>query len=508
MMFKKAGRIKIYTDQREITRENVLSVLRKAYAKHRINACDIQFLMDYERGDQPLQRTKYIRPDIDIQTNDNLANYIKEFKIGYFWGTPVTYVQRGDKEHHETDEDTDSVGISALNEMIKNGNSIGKKNMELAEFVEVGGIGHRVVEIKTDFETGVIPSTYANIYTLDSRNTFCVYYAGVGQPKVMAVTYTKISGKLYFTCITDSSRFEIQGDNIEEYINPFGMINIVEYERSVDRTGCFERQIPLMDNLNVMVSDFANDVAQKTQEIWWGNDIEFPVDETTGEPIKPKSGQWLLTHSDSSGGTNQKIQPMSSTFDSSSTLNAIGDTRTKILQNAKVPIQYTSEGGGSTGVATDAMTGWSATEVDAVREEQMIGSAEREELKLILKAISFVPTSILSADDPIRKVHESDVDFHFNRRRNYDMATKANAFGTWVAHGVHGRHALKAVDAFEDVEQVWEDSKDGIEEYQKSAYGNDSSGNSEERIMQDSSDQSENSPFIDGQQTRNSEQMI
>src|SRR5699024_2397183 len=141
------------------------------------------------------------------------------------------------------------------------------------------------------------------------------------------------------------------------------------------------------------------------------------------------SGQWLLTHSDSSGGTNQKIQPMSSTFDSSSTLNAIGDTRTKILQNAKVPIQYTSEGGGSTGVATDAMTGWSATEVDAIREEQMIGSAEREELKLILKAISFVPTSILSANDPIRKVHESDVDFHFNRRRNYDMATKANAFG-------------------------------------------------------------------------------
>ena len=506
-MFRKAGRIKIFTDQKEITRDNVLSVLRKAYAKHRKNAREIQFLMDYERGYQPLQRLKTIRPDIDIQSNDNIANYIKEFKIGYFWGTPPTLVQRGSNEHHNTSPETDSKGISALNEMLKNGNSIRKKNLELAEFVEIGGIGHRIVEIKTDFENGEIPDTYVNLYTLDSRTTFCVYYSGIGQPKVMGVTFAKISGKIYFTCITDCAIFEIQGDTVREYINPFGMINIVEHERSVDRTGCFERQISLMDNLNVMVSDFANDVAQKTQEIWWGNDIEFPVDEKTGEPIKPKSGQWLLTHSDTSGGTNQKIQPMSSTFDSSSTLSAIGDTRTKILQNAKVPIQYTSEGGGSTGVATDAMTGWSATEVDAIREENMEESANREELKLILKAISFVKTSVLPVDDPLRKVHVSDVDFHFNRRKNQDMAIKANAFATWVSHGVKGIHALRMVDAFEDVEQVWADSKEGIEEYQKSNYETNSTSEND-RIMSDNSDQAGNSPMIDGQNTDNSKQMV
>lgn len=510
-MFRKAGRIKIFTDQKIITRDNVLSVLRKAYAKHRNNAREIQFLMDYERGDQPLQRAKTIRPDIDIEANDNLANYIKEFKIGYFWGTPPALVQRGNKEHHNTDSETDSEGISALNEMLKNGNSIRKKNMELAEFVEVGGIGHRIVEIKTDFENDQIPDTYVNLYTLDPRNTFCVYYDGIGQPKVMGVTFAKRSGKNYYTCFTKTDRYEINGDDVEEYINPLGEIPIVEYERSVDRTGCFERQIPLMDNLNVMVSDFANDVAQKTQEIWWGNDIEFPIDETTGEPIKPKSGQWLLTHSDSSGGTNQKIQPMSSTFDGSSTLSAIGDTRTKILQNAKVPIQYTSEGGGSTGVATDAMTGWSATEVDAIREENMVESGNREEIRLILKAISFVKTSILPSNDPIRKVHVSDIDFHFNRRKNQDMAIKANAYATWVSHGVKGIHALRMVDAFEDVEQVWADSKEGIEEYQKSAYGEKETTSSEpqnDRIMSDNSDQAGNSPIIDGQNTDNAKQMI
>ena len=127
--------------------------------------------------------------------------------------------------------------------------------------------------------------------------------------------------------------FEITGDDVQEYINPLGMIPIVEYERAVDRTGRFERQISLMDNLNSMVSNFANDVAQKTQEIWWGNDIKFPEDEK-GKPVKPQSGQWLLTYTGGEGN-NPKIEPMSSTFDSSPTLAAIDDTRNEILKKLK-----------------------------------------------------------------------------------------------------------------------------------------------------------------------------
>ena len=88
------------------------------------------------------------------------------------------------------------------------------------------------------------------------------------------------------------------------------------------------------------------------------------------------------------------------------------------------------------------------------------------------------------------------------------MAVKANAFATWVAHGVNGRHALKTVDAFEDVEQVWEDSKEGIEEYQKSAYGNEEVQTGDDRIMSDNSDQTGNSPILDGMNTDNSRQMV
>lgn len=497
-MIDKAGRIKIFTDQKEINRNNVLSVLRKAYSKHKINAAKTQFLFDYEAGEQPLPYDKTIRADINIATADNMANYVTEFNKGYFWGTPIIYTQRGNEEHHDTDEQTDSKGIAALNEMMLNGVCIGRENQYLADFVEKSGVGYRYVGIKTDWSDELYQASYADVHTLDSRNTFCVYYAGVGQPKVMAVSYTKTSRKLYFTCFTKTRRFEIQGDTVKEYINTLGMIPIVEYIRSVDRSGCFERQIPLMDNLNSMVSNFANDVAQKTQEIWWGNDIEFPTDPQTGEPIKPQSGQWLLTHSDTGGGTNQKIEPMSSTFDSTPTLNAITDTRNEILKQCFVPMQYSSEGGGSTGIASSISSGWDATAVDADRKQQLIDGAAREELCLILKAINLVDKEHLPEDDPLRKVHSSDIDLKFTRRQNWDISTKANCFATLVSHGINGRQALKVINLFDDVEQVYLDSRDGIEEYQKSAYGNaEQTATNEGRTMQDSSDQSSNSPFIE-----------
>ena len=61
---------------------------------------------------------------------------------------------------------------------------------------------------------------------------------------------------------------------------------------------------------------------------------------------------------------------------------------------------------------------------------------------------------------------------------------------------------MKVTNIFEDIEQVYLDSKEGIEEYQKSAYGsNEPSENANERIMQDSSDQAENSPMINGSET-------
>lgn len=504
MIFK--GRQKILTDEKKITEENVVSVLQKAYSKHRLNASDMQFLIDYEKGIQPLPYQKIIRPEIDIKTTDNLANYVTEFKKGYFWGIPPIYTQRGNKEPHNTNDNIDSAGISALNEMMLNGICIGRENQKLSDFVEKTGIGHRLIDIKTEWDNEKIQSSYVDVYTLDSRFAFCVYYNGVGQKKLMGVTYSKSGTKNIFTCFTDDWQFEISGGKIiNQSPNILQMIPIVEYERSVDRTGCFERQIDLMDNLNSLVSSVANDAVQRTQEIWWGNDVEFPKD-ANGKEKTPESGQWVLT--ESAAGKNPKIQPMSSTLDVAPVLNNITTTRNEILKRCFVPMQYSSEGGGSTGVATDTMSGWNATAVDAAREEQLIQGAAREELILILRALKHVPSDKLSEDNPLRKIHNTDINIHFVRQKNYDLNSKINACATAVNIGVHPRWALQmGGGVWPDIEQVWLDSKDSMEAYQKTLINSDTTNASEERLSQDESDQIENSPGIDGLQTMQSKEM-
>lgn len=506
------GRRKIYTNEKTITADNIIPVLKKAYQEHQRNAAEIQFLLDYEKGIQPLVREKKVRQDIDIQISDNAANYVTEFKLGYFWSNPAMLIQHGNKEIHKSDFNVDDVGITSLNEMLKNGESIGKKNLELGDFVEKCGIGHRMVDPKSenDFDSdsllwnkdGEFVGSLANVYTLDSRYAFCVYWNGPGKKKVLGVTYAKTGGKLYFTCFTDRERFEISGWKIDEQqANPLGRISIVEYERSVDRMGCFERQISDMDGLNVLVSDFANNVSQHTQEIWWGDNVDFQEDEKTGEAKKPQSGDWLLTYS--ADGKVAKIQPLSSTLDGTSTLQGISYRWNRILQKCKVPTQADSEGGGSTGVAMGMSSGWEAAEVDACREQTMIEAGFREELNLILKSISLVSAKILDSDNPIRKIHSTDIDFHFDRKKSVDLTIKSNFIATLLAKGFNGRHVIKESNAFSDPETVWTDSRETIEAIQKSLITSNEHESVEviETTSGDPINQTTNSPIIDGKNT-------
>ena len=52
------GRIEIYTDERQITAENVIAVLRDGYNKHLTNYQDIDYLIRFEAGEQPILREK------------------------------------------------------------------------------------------------------------------------------------------------------------------------------------------------------------------------------------------------------------------------------------------------------------------------------------------------------------------------------------------------------------------------------------------------------------------
>lgn len=507
------GRKILYTDVPEITYENVIDVLRKAISGHEENAARIDYLLRYEAGEQPLVRTKKYRPDIDIQMNDNVANEITDFNVGFKWSQSINLVQRGEKDSGTEDE---SLAINLLNEQYE-AESIRAKTQKLGRFVEVGAIGYTYVNVNNDIEDdNENGDSYFKVEALDPRTTFIIrssYY--IDQRIMLAVTFRKDSqGNRFFTCFSKDRRFEIKnlleienGEVIPDKStwnhatrsgeeNPLHMIPIVEWFRSFDRLGCFERQIPEMDNLNLLISDFTNDVVQNTEVVWWYTDVELPKDEKTGEIIKPKSNDALMTFT-TQDGKSPNIKPLVVDYNYEGMLNNILARRSLILQKCNIPTRMDNSGGGSTGIAMDSATGWNAAETAASSQQNIMESCKMEEVKIVLRAIKISP--FVPQNNPLLKLKPLDVQPSIKRSKNYEMSVKTSALANMLSHGIYGLHALKTINLFDDVSQTWADSRELIERYQSSLFDKNNSSKEDNQTTDGGMEaQISNSPLIDG----------
>ena len=464
----KLGRQNIYTAEPYVTRDNLIDVLGKAKTAHMGNAADIKYLLRYEKGDQPLHRVKKVRPEIDICDVDNIANQITEFKLGYDWGYPISLVQRGQNSESKSEE------IALLNDFYDLAGHRGKQQ-ELARWVEITGIGYTYVDINPEYEEGESPFT---LDVLNPQFTFVVrstYYTD--NRIVLAVTFsdTDESGDQIYTCFTKERRFVVKGNVIQrEWLNTLGAIPIIEWFRAYDRMGCFERQIPEMDALNLLNSDFLNDVDQNTQAIWHANDVEFAKEEvvnedgtTTEKNKRPENGQWLQTFTPNNGRA-PKITPLTVNYNYSGVLSNIVTKRQTILSKCDVP-QRNDTSGGSSGIAMSDASGWSAAEASASKKENIQDLCKCAELKVVFKAIMKNPK--VKADDPIKSLTLADIKPYIKRQKSYEMTVKTNAFATMVAHGINGLDAIQSINFFDDPSQVWERSKEAIEQYQQKTFG-------------------------------------
>jgi SPP1 family phage portal protein len=486
------GRRKLYVDVKEVTAANVVQIIEAVKTDFLINQQDCDRLLVIESGKMPLKRTKLVRPDIDVETVDCIAHEITTFKEGYHWGNLINFVQRGLKDSGSGIEND---GITALNECYAAENA-GKKQRSLGHFVEITGIGYTFVDIKSDWRDG---DSYFELETLDPRYAFVVRSSLYADHRViLGVTFRQdANGNTYYTAFSKDYRFEISAEKVTSTtLNPLRMIPIIEWERSDDRMGVFEREIPEMNRLNLLLSDIANDVDQETQQIWHANDVEFPhkKDENgndTDEIEPPKSNEWVVTES-AKDGRQPFIKPLSTSYDYAGLMNNYSTARMMILQRTYTP-QRNDNSGGSTGTAMSDATGWSAAEQVACAQQLLMEASKMEEVKVALEAIR--RSNKLVEDDPLMKLRYMDVKPNVTRQKTFEMTVKTTALANMLSHGINGLHAIKSVAFFDDVAQVWEDSKDLIEQYQKKAFGEDETVKAQ---SDDPINQTGNSPLIDG----------
>lgn len=457
------GRIKIYTDAQKVTKENVIEIFNSAYLIHQNNAIKEDYLFTYERGKQPiLEREKQTRPEINEKMVINKASQIVDIHVGYCFGNPITYVQRGkvedDSRKPETTVDDDNNCIAMINKMMAEQGKA-RKDIELARDFMICGVGYQMVW-KNDKQDQYSPF---KISTLNPRTTFIVYRNDAFREPLMACSYINHQdGSITATIYTEESCFtltrfvkEDEYNGLTETPNLYRELPIVEFE-NVDRMGVFEKVIPILNGANTLNSDRINDVVQHVQSLLWLHNCM--VDDTK---VKALLDLGVISTKSNGEGKDAKIEYLSDTLNQTEQQTFADFLYRQVEEITSTPSWQEASGGSTTG-AMQLSNGWQSLELSAKSVEQNFAEPENRILRLVAK--------IIEADkkySEIKKVDVSDIEPHFTRNKNYDLVSKANALSTLLNAGVDGLWAFQTVGLFSDSEQAWIDSKDIIEKVQK-----------------------------------------
>lgn len=464
------GRKQIFCDKTNIDKTNILEVLGEAYAIHEQNRAEMLYLFEYVKGRQPiLDRQKQIRPEINEKIVDNMASEILEFKLGYEFGSSISYVQRARKDIKSrnalfsffkklftSDESKkEDLRVSAINEMMVE-ECKAAKDLQLAKDVKTCGVGYRLI-LPKKIKTGV---SVFDLLVLNPMNTFVVYSNDAYREPILGVSYfPHRDGSVTFGCYTKTSYFKIEmgitkgfEDWFEEKPNTVGMVPIIEYINDYDRMGCFERVIPLMDALNTIDSDRVNDIAQHVQNILWGDNVALDTEQYK----KLRDDGMILTKSEQ--GRTATLKYLESVLNQSENQTLVDYVKQQILDITNTPSR-SELSGGSTGSATNMSTGWMAAETDAKEKEQIWSASERRETAIILKIIK----DSNEVDTDIAELNLSDIEIKFSRSRTYDLATKCNSLSALIGIGIDPLRAIEVVGLFTDPQQVALDSAERID---------------------------------------------
>ena len=457
------GRKKILCDEPVITKANVVSVLTDALLVHKQNSADCDNLYKYYKGNQPiLQRTKEVRPEICNKIVENRAFEFVDFKTGYMLDGYVQYVSRSDKENVTLD-------VGKLNDMMV---MCDKESLDsdLLEWMYICGTAYRMVmpnapfitneivpklqNMKTDFAEDEAPF---EIYSLDPRNSFVVYYSGLGEKPLMGVKYVELNdGKIIYSVYTASEYFELSSENLLGGLKlndnkPLALkeIPIIEYPLNNARLGIVEIVQSIADAINAVQSNRLDGIQQFVESlvILYNCEIDDDVAKTLREAglVKLKSF----------GENKADIKEIVSELNQQQTQVLVDYMYQTMLNIIGMPNRNGGSSTSDTGAATLVRDGWETTERRAKKDEKKFKSSERRFLKIVLRILrDTVGTSL--------KLY--DIDTKFPARSYKNKMAMAQMLTTMLGcDKIHPLLAFTECELFDDPQAAYQMSADYYE---------------------------------------------
>lgn len=423
------GRRPIYTDESEITADNVLEVLSSALAVHNQNKGEIEYLHWYLRGKQPIRyRVKKVRKEICNRIVVNRANEIVTFKTANFIGEPLQYVSRGSNP-------SVPAKIEKLNSfMISEGKP--SKDMQLAYWMFTCGVGYRLIlndkwDTYKDEESDIFDEAPFEIYTLDPRRAFIVRSSDVSERVLMGVICTpKKRSEWEYTVYTKNDTYTIKKNEIVNVVHhEFGIVPIVEYLCNPLRMGSFEVVIDLLDAINLTESNRLDGIEQFVQALMVFENADISQEQFE---LLREEGAIKIRSTD---GINSKVYYLNEQLDQSQTQLLIDDFYQIVKEIVGIPSQGNANTSDSSNNGAIIMkNGWQNAEARAKETEGLWRQSETEMLKIVLKICN-------EADALDLKV--SEIHPKFSRRNYEDQGTKTTCFTQLIGVGAPPIQAFK-----------------------------------------------------------------
>ena len=494
------GRNRIYSSYEpdEIDAVAVARILADAIPVHLNNAQDIDYLHNYTKGVQPvLNRTKEVRPEINNKIVENHAYEIVEFKTGYCFGSPVTYVARAKsddnvqtadyttnkKEPSEQPSKPRKRGnedkVNKLNTLCLNDDKP-NTDRELADWIFECGVGYKATFPLSASAMRRKEKSAPPFHTsvLDPRNTFCVYSTNMEHSKLLSCSYHRKHGygqidtveivaytddNVYTTSLPYSMPVADDSDQSTSWMdivvsgttqfevapNPMGINPIVEYDANTSRLGSFEPVIELLDALNETVSNRVDGVEQFVQSFI--KFINCDIDEETFKAMKELGAIKVQ----SNGQYTADVDIITSELNQDQTQTLVEDMYNKVLAIAGVPDRRASAGG-NTGQALIIGQGWTNAESRALSFEKMFFKSERETILVTLKILQSYPQFKVTG------LETADIDIKFTRNRTDNLLNKSQVLLNLLQAGVHPLGAISLSDITSDPENLYAMSEEFI----------------------------------------------
>lgn len=426
------GRKVIYTNARQITRENILEELKNALDIHRQNAVEIEYLDRYYKGDQPiLYREKLNRPEVNNKIVVNFAYSLVESKVAEICAEPIQYVLRG------TDE-TKSKEITDLN-IIMDSESKQECDIELLRWRSICGTAYRF--IAHDQSDGqLLDESDFELLCENPIYTFVAYYSN-RRPAFSCQIGQSVNNQTVYFCYTDTKWFEISdGEIIDSGINGNGGIPVIEYPNNSRRLSDIEITIPITDALNTLTSDRINGVEQFVSA--WIKFVNCEVD--TEEFEKMRLAGALKVKSNNGSENKADVDIMTNELNQTESQVVFNDLYEKFLKIQGLANRQ-ENASGDTGSAVYLRNGHYDAGLRTAINEPILKKSELMSLRIILNRLRINKGFTLKP---------SDIEIHINHNKLDNMLVKAETLEILLRSGIYYKRAIKTVDMFSDPEQV------------------------------------------------------